>query len=133
MGSEGPATGQSSRESGRASLRLPTKVFTIVALAVAVGMAVAISPFASSSPDGLEKVAEQKGFLGQGKAHRIQDESPIPDYAFPGIGNARVATGMAGFVGALGVFAVTYGLAALLRRRCRARGEPPGSSTTAAA
>jgi uncharacterized protein (DUF2062 family) len=109
------------------------KTFTILALAVAVGLAVAISPFASGSPDGLEKVAEEKAFLEEGKLHSVQDESPIPDYAFPGIDNARVATGMAGFVGALGVFAVTYGLGALLRRRRRSRDEPPGSSTAATA
>lgn len=133
MSDEDPATGRSSRGSGGASRGLPLKTFTVLALAVAVGMAVAISPFASGSPDGLEKVAEKKGFLDQGKLHPVQDESPLPDYAFPGIDNARVATGMAGFVGTLGVFAVSYGLAALLGRRRRARGEPPESSTTATA
>lgn len=133
MSDEHPATGQASRGSGGGGTGLPMKTFTVLALAVAVGLAVAISPFASSSPDGLEKVAEKKAFLDQGKAHPIQDGSPIPDYAFPGIGNARVATGMAGFVGTLVVFAVSYGLGALVRRRRSARGEPPNSSTTAAA
>jgi PDGLE domain len=107
--------------------RTSTKVFMILALALAVGLATAVSPFASSSPDGLEKVAEEKQFLNQGELASIQEDSPIPDYAFPGVENERVATGLAGFVGCIGVFAIGYGLAYLLRRRPRtggARGAP---------
>jgi hypothetical protein len=98
-------------------MRLSTKVFVIVALAVAVGLATAVSPYASSSPDGLEKVAEKKAFLDDGKLHSIQKDAPIPGYAFPGIDNPRVATGVAGFVGVLFVFGFGSGLAYLLRRR----------------
>ena len=36
-----------------------TRLFVAVALALAVGLATAVSPFASSNPDGLEKVAER--------------------------------------------------------------------------
>jgi PDGLE domain len=93
------------------------RLFTILALAVAVGLATAVSPYASSSPDGLERVAEDKAFLDQGRLHAIQEDSPIPDYAFPGIEDTRVATGVAGFVGTLGVFALGYGLALVIRRR----------------
>jgi PDGLE domain len=91
------------------------KWFTVLALAVAVGLASAVSPYASSSPDGLEKVAADQAFLEQGKAHAVQDESPLPDYAFPGVGDPRVATGLAGFVGTLVVFGVGYGIAAVAR------------------
>jgi hypothetical protein len=98
-------------------MRRSTKVFVIVALAVAVGLATAVSPYASSSPDGLEKVAAKKDFLHNGKVHSIQKDAPIPGYAFPGIDNPRVATGIAGFVGVLFVFAFGSGLAYLLRRR----------------
>jgi hypothetical protein len=97
--------------------RISTRLLVIVGLALAIGLATAVSPYASSSPDGLEKVAEQKGFFGDGKLHAVQEDSPIPDYAFPGIDNPRVATGVAGFVGTLGVFAIGYGLAAVVRRR----------------
>ena len=82
--------------------RIPTGMFVAIALALAIGLATAVSPFASPSPDGLEKVAEQKAFLDEGKLHSLQEESPIPDYAFPGIENERLATGVAGFVGTLG-------------------------------
>jgi len=114
------------------SRRLSIGVFTVLALAVAVGMAVAISPFASGSPDGLEKVAEKKAFLDDGKLHSVQNDSPVPDYAFPGVDNEKVATGMAGFVGTLGVFAVGYGIAFVLGRRRRARGDDRGPTAATA-
>src|SRR3712207_4530551 len=93
------------------------RLFTILALALAVGLATAASPFASSHPDGLEKVAEEKAFLESGRLAPIQEDSPVPDYAFPGVENERLATGLAGFVGTLGVFAVGFGVAAVARRR----------------
>lgn len=102
--------------------RVSTRIFTIVVLALAVGLATAASPFASSSPDGLEKVAEDKGFLDRASLARVQEDSPIPDYAFPGVANERVATGLAGFVGTLGVFALGYALAATVRRLRTGRG-----------
>lgn len=108
--------------------RIPTRLFVIVAVSVAVGLAMAVSPFASSSPDGLNKVAEDKGFIDAGKLHSLQQDSPIPGYAFPGIENERVAKGVAGLVGTLGVFAVAYGAAYLLRRR----GAPSARSATTA-
>ena len=94
--------------------------FTVLALAVAVGLGTAFSPFASGSPDGLEKVAEEKGFMGEGRLAPVQESSPVPDYVFPGIDDARLATAAAGFVGTLGVFALGAGLVAVVRRRPRA-------------
>ncbi len=102
--------------------RIPLLVFIALALAVAVGLGTAVSPWASPNPDGLEKVAEEKGFLEEATSNSIQDDSPIPDYAFPGIENERVATGVAGFVGTLGIFVVGFGIAWLLRRATRPRG-----------
>jgi len=93
------------------------RLFVILALAVAIGLGTAISPFASSSPDGLEKVATDKAFIEDGRPHSLQDDSPLPDYAFPGVENERVATGLAGFVGTLAVFGLGYGVAMVARRR----------------
>jgi PDGLE domain len=93
------------------------KLFTVLALAVAIGLATAASPYASSSPDGLEKVAEDKAFIDRGTLHAVQEDSPVPDYAFPGIDDPRVATGLAGFVGTLIVFGLGYGLVVVVRRR----------------
>jgi PDGLE domain len=90
------------------------RLFVMLALAMAIGLGTAVSPFASSSPDGLQKVATDKAFIGDG---RTRDSSPIRGYAFPGVRNERVATGLAGFTGTLLVFSLGYGIAALARRR----------------
>jgi hypothetical protein len=104
--------------------RLSIRAFTVLALAVAIGLAFAVSPFASTSPDGLTRVSEDKSFADRGKLHSIQDDSPIPAYEFPGIENDRLAKGVAGFVGTLGVFAVGCGVALVLRRRTRGADGP---------
>ena len=88
------------------------KLFTILALAVAIGLATAVSPFAASTPDGLERVATDKAFTDSGKA----SDGPIPDYAFPGVEDARLATALAGFTGTLIVFAFGFGLVRIARR-----------------
>ena len=78
----------------------------------------AFSPLASSSPDGLERVAEDKGFLG------LAQEAPfhlIADYVFPGIKNEAVATILSGLIGTLILFGVVYGIAWLVKSR---KGEP---------
>lgn len=108
-------------------MRRSTRLFVIVALAVAVGLGTAVSPYASSSPDGLQKVAEKQAFVDKGRQHAVQKDAPIPGYAFPGIDNPRVAKGVAGFVGVLFVFAAGYGLASVLRRR-----GPPGANAAPA-
>jgi hypothetical protein len=92
------------------------KWFTILALAIAIGLATAASPFASASPDGLERVAGDKAFLDHGRLAAVQEDAPAPDYAFPGIDDPRLATGLAGFAGTLGVFALGLGVAAVARR-----------------
>jgi hypothetical protein len=89
------------------------KVFTVIALALAVGLAGAASPFASSSPDGLERVAGDTGFLERGRQH----ETPASDYALPGVGDPRLATGLAGFAGTLVVFGFGSTVAMVARRR----------------
>ncbi len=98
-------------------MHLSTRLFAAFALALAVGLATAVSPYASSRPDGLEKVASEQGFLERGAEH---GDAPLAGYAFPGIGDERLATGAAGFAGTLGVFAVAVALARLLRRRASA-------------
>ena len=104
--------------------RISLELFVVLALALAVGLAVGLSPYASASPDGLERVAEEQGFLESGRLAPIQEDAPIPDYAFPGIENQRLATGTAGFVGTLAVFLTAYGTANVLRRRRGVRVTP---------
>ena len=102
--------------------RVTTNAFVILAVAVTVGLASAASPFASSSPDGLERVADDQGFLDERHVAGLQEDAPIRDYAFPGVRDERLATGLAGFAGACVVMALGSGLAAALRRRDRVPG-----------
>src|ERR1700754_944944 len=93
------------------------RIFVVPALARPIGLGTAASPFASRSPDGLEKVAGEKAFSDQGRLASVQEDAPVPDYAFPGVHNERLATGLAGFAGTLGVFALGFGVATVARRR----------------
>jgi cobalt/nickel transport system permease protein len=89
------------------------KAVWVGGLVISVLLAVA-SPLASVHPDGLEWVAEQKGFLdiARGPLYAI-----IPDYMVPGIGNERLATILAGIVGIVIVFGAALGVAYARRRR----------------
>lgn len=103
-----------------------------ILIAAGIGLALVItlfSPFASSNPDGLEKVAGDKEFLdnANGPSYEI-----IPGYTFPGVENERLATILSGIVGVLLVAAiglgVGYGLRALARsREAREDGTPPST------
>ncbi|MBU3911914.1 MAG: PDGLE domain-containing protein [Candidatus Omnitrophica bacterium] len=84
-------------------------------LAAALILAFFVSPFAASSPDGLEKVADDKGFLEKGETEPVVS-SPVPDYAWPGIKNEGMATGLAGIFGTLVVFGLAYGIGAMTKR-----------------
>jgi hypothetical protein len=95
----------------------PVRRVLAVGLAVAVVLAVVASPFASSAPDGLTRVAADKAFLHNGRAADVQKDSPVPGYAFPGIRDPRLAKATAGLAGVIGVFAVGMGVATVLRRR----------------
>jgi len=87
----------------------------LVALAICLAVA-CLAPLASSSPDGLERVAEDEGFLGLGQDAPYQ---VIADYVFPGIENEVLATILAGIVGTLVLFGVAYGLAWLITLKKR--------------
>ena len=85
----------------------------LIGLAVCLVLA-CLSPLASSSPDGLERVAEDKGFIG------LAGEAPfhlIADYVFPGIENEVLSTILAGLIGTLILFGTVYGLAWLVGSR----------------
>jgi ABC-type Fe3+ transport system permease subunit len=85
----------------------------LIGLLIAFAVAL-LSPLASPHPDGLERVAENQGFLDRA---RDAPYEVVPDYVFPGIGNEAVATIVAGLVGTLVVFGVGVGLAWIVRRR----------------
>ena len=75
---------------------------------------VTVSPLASSSPDGLEKVAGDKGFIDTAEGAPFE---VVADYIFPGIENEALATILAGWLGTLVLFAIVYGLAWLIKSK----------------
>jgi cobalt/nickel transport protein len=74
-------------------------------LVICLVIAGVFSLFASPDPDGLERVAEDQGFIEAGEGHEVI-ESPMPDYAVPGIENEALAGSLAGIVGVV----LMYGL-----------------------
>jgi len=83
------------------------KKIIIIGLFIAIIIAAFISPFASSHPDGLEKVAEDKKFITKAEE---KFKAPVPDYTMPGIKNKTIAGSVAGVLGVVLVFALAYGL-----------------------
>ncbi len=111
---------------GWAGLRGPAKpaggrrltAFVLAGIAVALVLAVFASPFASAHPDGLEKVAEDRGFLERAAegGEALWEGSPFPDYGIGGVGSESASTGLAGLLGTASVFAVGYVVIRLARR-----------------
>jgi hypothetical protein len=92
------------------------RLFLLGGLLVAIGLALFVSGFASSSPDGLERVAEDKGFLETARDHLVAD-GPLAGYTVKGVDNARLSTGLSGLIGVLVTFGLGLALFALVRSR----------------
>lgn len=96
--------------------KLTTKRFFAAFLLVALVLAGIISYYASSKPDGLEKVASDKGISAKEKDHSLKD-SPLGDYGVKGVDNARLSGGLAGVIGVGAVLLAGGGLFWVIRRR----------------
>ncbi len=75
-------------------------------------LAVLLAPLASGNPDGLERIAEDLGFLADGQAAPFEI---LPDYTIPILGETALSTMVAGAVGVL----VLLGLLILVGRSLR--------------
>ncbi|MGW2018167.1 energy-coupling factor ABC transporter permease [Streptomyces sp. NPDC001927] len=95
--------------------RSPKKVW-IGGLVAALVLAGFVSFYASASPDGLEKVAADKGFDKNVEEHAAAG-SPLADYGVEGIEAARLSGGLAGVIGVGATLAVGTGAFWLVRRR----------------
>jgi hypothetical protein len=90
--------------------------FLVAGLVVALAVAGVASFYASSKPDGLEKVASDEGFLESADDHALAD-SPLADYDVDGVDDARLSVGLAGVIGVALTFAVGAGAVWLVRSR----------------
>jgi hypothetical protein len=91
----------------------------VVALVLAFG----VSRWASSQPDGLERVAGDHSLDTEAADHALAD-GPLADYGTRGIEDEGLGTGVAGIIGVAVTFAVCLaaaGLAAVVGRHRRPR------------
>jgi cobalt/nickel transport protein len=93
------------------------KAFVLTGLGVALLIAVFLSPFASSDPDGLDRVSGDLGFedraTEQPPAHKLPFAALFDEYAAKGV-PAGLATPIAGLVGTLVTFGLAWGAGKLL-------------------
>ncbi len=88
----------------------------IAGLIAALVLAGFVSYYASSSPDGLEKVAADHGIDKRAEDHAAKD-SPLADYRTKDVGNARLSGGLAGVIGVGATLVLGTGVFWVVRRR----------------
>lgn len=95
--------------------KISNKTFIIISAIICIIIAALFSHFASSSPDGLEKVAEKLSF--EQRAGEAIVKSAMPDYVVPQIQNEKVSASTAGAVGTIITFVLAFGAAFFLRKK----------------
>lgn len=83
---------------------------------VAVVLAAVVSFYASSAPDGLNKVAEDHGIAGV-EQDSAAAGSPLADYSVNGLSNDRLSNATAGLVGLAVTAAAGFGLFYIVKGR----------------
>lgn len=104
------------------------RLFIAGGLIVAAGLAFFVSPYASGSPDGLNRVAIDEGFADQEQEHATA-EGPLAGYSVDGVDDEGLSTGLAGIIGV----AITFGVGMILfggLRTLRARRSGPQAART---
>ena len=92
------------------------KKFLAAGFLVSLFLAGVVSFYASSHPDGLEKVAEDIGFIETAKDHTYADGA-LADYGVKGIENERASVGVAGVIGVIGTAIVGGALFTFIARK----------------
>jgi cobalt/nickel transport protein len=92
------------------------KKFLISGFVISLFLAGVVSFYASSHPDGLEKVAEDIGFIASAEEHTNAD-GVLADYGVKGINNERASVGIAGVIGVIGTAIVGGVLFTFLARK----------------
>ena len=95
---------------------MTSKKFYVSGLLVSLLLAGVVSFYASSHPDGLEKVAEEIGFIETAKDPATAG-SALADYGVAGVENERASVGIAGVLGVAATGAVATGLFMYLGKR----------------
>ncbi len=90
--------------------------FIYIGLGISLLLALFLAPFASTSPDGLEKVAETKGFLEKGGSWKFWKHAPLPGYTIPWIRNEKVSAALSGLIGTVSIFFIVLGIGRLIKK-----------------
>ncbi|MEU9174859.1 energy-coupling factor ABC transporter permease [Streptomyces sp. NPDC048420] len=98
----------------------------ITGLVASLVLAGFVSFYASADPDGLEKVAADKGIDARTEEHATAD-SPLADYGVKDVENARLSGGLAGVIG-VGVTVVAGSTVFWAVRRRRSADTTPVST-----
>ncbi|MFG3022191.1 energy-coupling factor ABC transporter permease [Streptomyces sp. NPDC048254] len=102
--------------------RASRRALWITGLATSLVLAGFVSFYASADPDGLEKVAHDKGIDAKAQEHAAAD-SPLADYGVEDVSDARLSGGLAGVIG-VGVTVVAGSTVFWAVRRRRGAEEP---------
>ena len=90
--------------------------FLRAGLLVSLAIAGVLSYYASSQPDGLEKVAEDKGFLDTAK-DSVNAGTPLADYGITGLENERLSVGLSGIIGVIVTLIVAFAIFKTLAKK----------------
>lgn len=101
----------------------------LTGLAASLLLAGVVSFYASASPDGLEKVAADKGFDAKAEEHAAAD-SPLADYGVEGITDGRLSGGLAGVIGVGATVVAGTGIFWAVRSRRTAEDASPTATRT---
>lgn len=93
-----------------------TKAFLVAGLFVTAALVLLVSPWASSQPDGLERVAIDRGFSEDARPHLLED-GPVSGYSVEGVDDPKLSTAMSGLLGVTLTFGLGLGLFTVIRRR----------------
>lgn len=99
-------------------VRFGLGAFVFSGLILALALAFFVSPSASGDPDGLDKVAIDKGFADTETDHALAD-APTAGYEVRGVDDGRLSTGLAGIIGVAITFSVAGGVMLVVRRARR--------------
>jgi cobalt/nickel transport protein len=97
------------------------RIVVMAGLGVALVIAIALSPFASKDPDGLDRVAQDLKFedkaLENSPAKQLPFARFFDEYSFKVVKDQKVATAIAGVIGTISTFGLAWAVGKLARKK----------------
>ena len=89
-------------------------IFILSGLALSISIAAFLSPFASKSPDGLDRVSQDLKFeeksIKETPTKQLLFSQVFEEYSFKAVPDKKVSTALAGVTGTLVVFGLAWGI-----------------------